>query len=297
VHHVRAEYDRAIELGAGNLAVLPPEWAHETFGLGGPPAIWDRGCMAMSLADCGRFAEAAKYAGETIGLAEQTQHVFIITMAYFAASVVHLVKGDWSEARSRIDRWLAVAKAGHSLYLPWGIALSAWPLAQLGEASEAQSRITEGEALLDRQAASGVVANRAWFLAALARASLLLGRREEARRLAGRALECCVSQPGFRTYATLVLGDAAAHPDAFDADQATTQYNDALALAARLKMRPFAAHCHLGLGRVNTQLGRSDQARKQLKTATAMYREMDMLFFLQQAEAELHRMPVIDAAG
>jgi DNA-binding SARP family transcriptional activator len=285
VHHVRAEYDRAIELGTGNLAVLPPEWMHETLGLGGPPAVWDRGCMAMSLADCGRFAEATQYAGEAIGIAEQTQHVFIITMAYFAASVLHLVRGDWSEARSRIDRWLAVAQAGHSLYLPWGIALSAWPLAQLGEASEALNRITEGETLLDRQAASGVVANRAWFFAALARASLQLGAREEARRLAGRALECCVSQPGFRAYATLVLGDAAAHPDGFDADTATTIYMDALMLAGRLQMRPLAAHCHLGLGRVQARLGRADRGRGQLEQAIAMYREMDMPFWLATAKA------------
>ena len=42
VHHARAEYDRVIELATGNLAALPADWVYETFGLGGPPSVWDR---------------------------------------------------------------------------------------------------------------------------------------------------------------------------------------------------------------------------------------------------------------
>ena len=48
VHFARAEYDRVIELASANLAALPAEWVHETFGLGGPPSVWDRGCLIMS---------------------------------------------------------------------------------------------------------------------------------------------------------------------------------------------------------------------------------------------------------
>ena len=52
-------------------------------------------------------------------------------------------------------------------------------------------------------------------------------------------------------------------------------------------MRPLLAHCHLGLGRLYRQTGKRDQAREQLTTATAMYGEMDMRFWLEQAQAEL----------
>ena len=51
-------------------------------------------------------------------------------------------------------------------------------------------------------------------------------------------------------------------------------------------MRPLVAHCHLGLGKLSRRTGKREQAREHLTTATTMYREMDMRFWLEQAEAE-----------
>jgi hypothetical protein len=52
-------------------------------------------------------------------------------------------------------------------------------------------------------------------------------------------------------------------------------------------MRPLVAHCHVGLGKLYRRVGKHDQAREHLNTATTMYREMDMGFWLEQAEAAL----------
>jgi len=52
-------------------------------------------------------------------------------------------------------------------------------------------------------------------------------------------------------------------------------------------MRPLVAHCHLGLGRLYRCTGNQAQAQEHLVMATAMYREMDMGFWLEKAEAEL----------
>src|SRR5204862_529149 len=60
-HYVRGEYDRAVELATGNLAALPADSVYENFGLSGPPSVWDRTWLVTSLAELGRFAEAAKY--------------------------------------------------------------------------------------------------------------------------------------------------------------------------------------------------------------------------------------------
>ena len=49
-------------------------------------------------------------------------------------------------------------------------------------------------------------------------------------------------------------------------------------------MRPLVAHCHFGLGKLYGQTSKWDQAREHLTTATTMYREMDMQFWLEQAE-------------
>ena len=56
------------------------------------------------------------------------------------------------------------------------------------------------------------------------------------------------------------------------------------ALAEELGMRPLVAHCHRGLGKLYPK---REQAQEHLATATTMYREMDMRFWLEQAEAEL----------
>jgi len=52
-------------------------------------------------------------------------------------------------------------------------------------------------------------------------------------------------------------------------------------------MRPLIAHCHLGLDKLYRCTGKRDQAQEHLTTATTMYREMDMRFYLEQAEAEM----------
>ena len=52
-------------------------------------------------------------------------------------------------------------------------------------------------------------------------------------------------------------------------------------------MRPLVAHCHLGLGKLYRRIGKREPAREHLATATTMYREMGMRFWLEQAEAAI----------
>jgi tetratricopeptide (TPR) repeat protein len=65
------------------------------------------------------------------------------------------------------------------------------------------------------------------------------------------------------------------------------RYREAVTLADELGMRPLAAHCHLGLGKLYRSAGRREPAQEHLRAATAMYREMDMRFWLEQAEGQL----------
>jgi hypothetical protein len=48
-------------------------------------------------------------------------------------------------------------------------------------------------------------------------------------------------------------------------------------------MRPLAAHCHLGLSRLCRRIARREHAIEELAIATAMYRQMDMPFWVEQA--------------
>ena len=52
-------------------------------------------------------------------------------------------------------------------------------------------------------------------------------------------------------------------------------------------MRPLLAHCHIGLGKLYGRTGDRARAQEHLTTAATMYREMEMRFWLGQAEAEI----------
>jgi class 3 adenylate cyclase/tetratricopeptide (TPR) repeat protein len=287
-HYFRGDYERAVELATGNLATLPADWIYEYLGLPVTASVHCRVWLVESLAQLGRFTEAAEHEAEMIRLAEPTHHAFTVGLAYYASATLHLPEGDWVKARSSIEHAIAAARAGNVIVLlPTATASSAWVLAQLGEASEALNRLQEGEQLLQRQAARGMVADRAWAYHALSRACLLLGRLDEARSLCDRLVESSPCHPGFAAYAPHLLGDIATHHDRFDGESGEAHYRQALALAEPRGMRPLVAHCHLGLGKLYRRTGKTEQAWEHLTTATTMYREMDMRLWLEQAEGEL----------
>jgi class 3 adenylate cyclase/tetratricopeptide (TPR) repeat protein len=290
VHYFRGEYERAVERATDNLAALPHERMHEHFGLPIPASIWGRYWLVRSLAELGRFAEAAKHEAEMIRLAEPTQHAFTVGQAHLSAATLHLLKGDWVKARSLIEHGIAVVRTGNVvLLLPAAVASFTWVLAQLGEASEALNRLRESEHLLEREAARGSGGRQGWAYHSLGRACLLLGRLDEARSLGDHAVESSPRQLGSTAHALHLLGDIATHPGAFDADSGEAHYRQALALAEPRGMRPLVAHCHLGLAKLSRRTGKHEQAREHLTTATTMYREMDMRFWLEQAEAEMRQ--------
>jgi hypothetical protein len=67
-------------------------------------------------------------------------------------------------------------------------------------------------------------------------------------------------------------------------------YSHGLARADALGMRPVVAHCHLGLAKLYRRPDRREQAREHLTTATALYRDMAMTYWLQKAEAEMREL-------
>jgi class 3 adenylate cyclase/tetratricopeptide (TPR) repeat protein len=283
----RGDYERVVEIAIKNLAGLPSEWANEYFGMAVPASVFTRGWLIMSLAELGRLAEAAEHEAESIRLAAAIKHTHTIGWAHLTASKLHLFKGDWVRAHLLVEHWINMSGTlDVAVLLPWAVPTSAWALAQIGELSEASRRVQQGEQLLEGQAARGIVAHRAWGYLAVSRACLLLGRLEDARRLADRSLESARHQPGSKAHALRLLGDLASHPDQFDAERGTVHYREALAIAERHRMRPLLAHSHLGFGRLLQRSGQAEQAREHLITATTMFREMEMAFLPDQTEME-----------
>jgi len=284
VYYYRGEYQHVLQFTADNLGAPSVGAAHQYFGMGALPSVFGRAYPVMSFAEIGRFKEAAKYAAEAIKIAEPTEHAHTIGWAYYAASMLHVLKGDWAKAQSSVEYGMAMLRTGNVAdLLPWAVAASAWVLAQLGEISEALNRVGEAKALLDWQAKRGLVGcHCGWAYHAVSRACLLLGWVDEARRLGDCAVESSRRQPGFTAHALRLLGDIATHPDRLDVESGAAHYREALALANLHNMRPLVAHCHLGLGKLYRRMGETGRARENFTNATAMYCEMEMGFWLDQ---------------
>jgi tetratricopeptide (TPR) repeat protein len=129
----------------------------------------------------------------------------------------------------------------------------------------------------------------ALWLAWLGEAYLLAGRADEACELAERAVERTTThkERGHLAYALRLLGEITAQRQPPEVEQATEYYQQALALAEELGMRPLQAHCHRGLGLLYAKIGRRDEARADLSTAIDLYQAMEMTFWLPQAETAL----------
>ena len=126
----------------------------------------------------------------------------------------------------------------------------------------------------------------------LSEAYLLAGRLDEAPQRAAQAVELAHQYQcrGTRAWALWLLGESTARQASPEGEAAATYYRQALALAEDLGMRPLQAHCHRGLGTLYARQDQQEQARTALSTAIALYRSMDMRFWLPQAEAALREV-------
>ena len=102
----------------------------------------------------------------------------------------------------------------------------------------------------------------------------------------GLAVACERGQRGFEAWALRLLGDIASDSPG-TVESADGHYRQAMGLADHLGMRPLVAHCHAGLARLYGRTGKQQQADEHLATATMMYREMDMTYWLERLARQL----------
>jgi tetratricopeptide (TPR) repeat protein len=290
LHYYRGDHERVVELATHNLVASPADWVDEHSGTSASPWVLDRNWLVICLAELGRFVEAAEQEVELIRFAESTHHAFTRCLAYSAAGTLHRLKGDWTKALPFIEHAIRVVRESNIVFLlPSELAASAWVEAQLGETSEAQNMLQQSEELIERLAARTTGRTHSRASHSLGRALFLLGRLDEAWSLCERAIQSSPLHLGFVAHALHLLGDIATHPDRLDTESGEAHYRQALALAEPRGMRPLVAHCHFGLGKLYWRTANREQAREHLTTATTMYREMDMSFWLEQAETAMRQ--------
>jgi len=259
------------------------------FGLPGLPAVFAHYFLAAVLAELGEFAEAIAAGEAGLRIAQAAGHPYSEVWARYGLGYAHLRHGDFAAATRVLEPGLGLCRAMEiRLALPFAAA-------SLGSVYLWSGRAVDAVLLLE-EAVEAVTAMRLLGLRSLlitlrAEAYLVLGRIAEAREQAEQAVAASRARQerGFEAWGLKLLGDVHAREPA-EARQAGDTYRQALTLATELGMRPLVAHCHLGLGRLYRRTGQGNQAQEHLATATAMYREMDMRFWLEQADAEMREV-------
>jgi tetratricopeptide (TPR) repeat protein len=287
VYHLQGKYFQAIELLGRNVACLEGELLHTYFGSSVPLSVSSRTSLVNCLAELGEFAEGIARSEEGVRIAEAVAHPISFIFAYGCVGRLYLHKGDVHKAIPALERALAFCQGAH---LPYFFPRNA---SILGMAYALSGRITEALALLE-QAVQQTTATqrqdgRSLWVANQSETMLLAGRPEEALPLAQQALELAraYQERGHEAWILRLLGEIAARREPLEVEEAIAHYRQAFALAEELGMRPLQAHCHHGLGTLCAHIGQREPARAQLTAAIALYRAMDMTFWLPQAEAAL----------
>jgi class 3 adenylate cyclase/tetratricopeptide (TPR) repeat protein len=286
-HWHRGEYDQAVDWAARGLRPIGDELLFERFGMSAYASVNLRYILGMGLTARGQFDEALAHLREAVRIADVGDHPYSQAVANLVLCRALLTRGEFQGAIPALERALRLAET-------WSIGgVTRIACAHLAVAYAAGGRSSEAGALIERtlhDAAPGRLQRYGMVLVLAAQASLLRGEDDaQVDGLLRRALDWARAH-GERGHEAMTLRLAAAQAmsgEASDLAAAQPAFGEALALADELGMRPLQAHCHLGLGKLYRRMGRNEEARAELSTAVDMLRQMEMTFWLPEAEAEL----------
>jgi tetratricopeptide (TPR) repeat protein len=273
IYFEMGEYRQAMECLQQNLTALQGEQRHQFFGAIAVPSVLVRTWLVRCLIELGEFADGVTYCAEALQLAEAVDRPFERLAVYSRVGYLHVRQGTLHQAILWLERAMALSQDAN--IRNFGLLAP-----HLALAYALAGRATDALAVLAQCGGNAAVCGEAY---------LLVGCVEEAHRLAQRGLDsaCHRKRRGEEAQALWLLGEIAMRRDSPDVASAAASYQQALALAEELGMRPLQAHCHHGLGRLYHQTGRAELARVALSAAIGLYRAMAMTLWLPQAEAAM----------
>jgi class 3 adenylate cyclase/tetratricopeptide (TPR) repeat protein len=283
----QGDYLRAIDCLGQTAMSLSGAQRHERFGQAILPSVQARAFLAACHAELGRFTEGNVLGEEGLQIAETVAHPSSLMWAYYGIGLLSFCQGNLRRALTRLERAMGICQeANLSIFFPRMAAA-------LGAAYTLSGHVADAVALLTQSMEQTMAMDMAGFQTLcslpLGEVHLLAGCLEEAYDHAERTLALARKhqERGNEAYALRLLGEIAAHRALPEVALAAAHYQQALALAQDLGMRPLAAHCHRGLGTLYANTVQREQARTELSVALELYRAMEMTFWLPQTEAAL----------
>ena len=285
-------YRRAMDVFRWNMAAFDVERLREGASMTGKAASSSPSWLVLCLAELGVFAEGVTIGEAAVRMAEASEHPLSCVRAYNGLGILYLRKGDLQAALSVLERGVALCRSW-SLW-DWFPSLAS----ALGYVYALAGRLSEAVPLLEQALEQDMERRRGhphvFRVAGLSEVYLLAGRTEDAVPLASRACHLAHERQerGNQAWVLRLLGELHVQRAPLEVETAEAFYQQALDLGNEHGMRPLLAHVHLGLGKLNFKTGRRDQAYAELTAAIALYRSMDMRYWLPQAEFLLAQVEI-----
>jgi transcriptional regulator with AAA-type ATPase domain/tetratricopeptide (TPR) repeat protein len=286
-HGAVGNYRKAAEILSRTVASMPEQMVHNNWSVNGLLPVFTRTYLVLFLAELGEFGTGLERAEEALGAARAADQPYSLIFACGGAGTLYLVKGEIDRAIEVLEHGLSLCR---TLNLPVALPLLA---SSLGPAYALAGRSSDAVLLLeqavDQARAMKRAGGHALLLLQLGEAYRLGGRVTDASVIAQHALDLARThkERGHEAYALHLLAEIAAPGPGGGHGDAEALYGEALGLAEELSMRPLAARCHLGLGRLHARMARPPLAATHLAAAVAGLTSLGMSYWLAEAQSEL----------
>jgi len=288
VHHTLGDYRQAIESGRPAL-----ELNHDALVdavAGGVTGAIPSYALTASQAEIGLFAQAAPDGEVLARLVTAAGHPYASALVHTGLGYAHLRRGDANLGIPLLEHSLRLCRTYDLVvWVPWTASALGLAYAFVGRHDEGIAHTEEG---VKRGCDLSLTRYQALRVTFLSTVYLLAGRREDAHTTAEQALELArlYYEKGPEAWALYLLAASEDLSQTNTPEDARLGYLVALRRSEELGMRPLSAHCHLGLGQLHASLGDVGQAREHLSNALAIYRELGMHHWPEQAEAGLRAL-------
>lgn len=285
--HAQGSYRRAVKTGDRGMGMIPAEERTSRFRTSTVPAANMRAINVASLAELGEFQPIPALVDEAIAIVEATTSLYAKVLVLIYCALASIRQGK------RLDAWAVLARLQS---VPGGESVAitrARYLVTIGEAclrsGRSEEALTTMKLIPQVELLEGSPRGGTAPLIVLAEAYLANARPADAMTHAERALALTRKngERGCEAWSLRLRGEIALTGHPLPQGDAAHWFGQGIALASQLEMRPLAAHCRLGLGKALRQVGRQPEGDREIETATAEYRAMDMPHWLEQAEAEM----------
>ena len=241
--------------------------------------------MAIAHTHGGEFKEAGRCGRKSLELAETLKHPGCNLFAHSCLGWIEMNRGNWERGEAEAGCAIEPARRfGYIVQYAEGIALLGLAAYRQGDEAQGLARIVEGIGYLEPVGSTTWMPFLPLWYGRLAQFNAAMGRWTEANSFMEKCMALDFEWNMGRVGCEWARAWMAARQKRPDWREAEAHADAALSLAEQLGLRPEVAIGRLDYARLLGEKGALAQAREQVDKAAALFGEMEMNGWLEQAE-------------